>query len=151
MDLRGFGRKMQVTGKDVVDNTDRLIRKVAVAVDHAVVLGTPVDTGRARSNWQASLDRPAEGTVAPLTGVNKGHKGSGTAVARASIARAESVIAGYNGDKNSAIHLTNNLPYIGRLNDGWSAQAPAGFVEAAVHAGASVVRGAKVTVKGGVS
>lgn len=139
-DLRLFGRRIQATGQDVADNSDALVRKVAVAVDHTVVFGTPVDTGRARSNWQAELDSPADGTVASLGGN----------AAAASIAKAEAIIAKYNGDRNKEIHLTNNLPYIGRLNDGWSAQAPAGYVETAVLTGAGKVAGAKVTVKGGV-
>jgi hypothetical protein len=30
------------------------------------------------------------------------------------------------------MHITNNLPYIVRLNQGYSAQAPAGYVEQGV-------------------
>jgi hypothetical protein len=147
-DLGSFGRKMRVRGRAVAENADKLVRRVALAVDSAVVLGTPVDTGRARSNWQAQLDGPAEGTVGTLGGVRKGFEGTGGAVAQRSIAKAKEVIEGYDGDRNSTIHLTNNLPYIGRLNDGWSAQAPAGFVEAAVQAGAARVKGAKLTITG---
>lgn len=139
MDLGSFGRKMRVRGRVVAENADKLTRSVAVAVDSAVVFATPVDTGRARSNWQAELDAPAGGTVATLGG----------GAAQQSIDKAQAVIQQYNGDGNSSIHITNNLPYIGRLNDGWSAQAPSGFVEAAVHAGAARVKGAKLTITGG--
>lgn len=148
-DLKSFGRRMRVVGQGVADNADALVRRVAVAVDAAVVQGTPVDTGRARSNWQAELDKPAEGTVGTLGGVRKGFEGTGGAVAARSIAAAKAVIAQYDGDTNKEIHLTNNLPYIGRLNDGWSAQAPAGFVEDAVLAGAKQVKAAKLITKDG--
>lgn len=30
------------------------------------------------------------------------------------------------------IYVVNDVPYIGRLNDGWSTQAPAGFIQIAV-------------------
>lgn len=134
MDLRSFGRKMRVTGATVVENATALVRRVALAVDAELVYSTPVDTGRARSNWQVELDQPATGTVAPV----------GAAEA---IARAEAKVQG--STPGGTIHITNNLPYIGRLNEGWSAQAPAGFVERAVLNGALRIRGAKLLVKRG--
>lgn len=148
MDLRQFGRKMKVKGALVEENAGKLLRKVALAVDSAVVLATPVDTGRARSNWQVEIGQPASGTIEPLTGVRKGFEGSGSAVAAASIEAAKAVIeTAVPGD---TIHITNNLDYIGRLNDGWSAQAPAGFVEEAVQNGVQRIRKAKITVERGV-
>lgn len=128
---------MRVTGRVVAENADRLTKKVAMAVDASVVLNTPVDTGRARSNWQAELNAPASGEAEPVP-------------AAAAIAAAAAVVNKYNGDRHKEIHLTNNLPYIGRLNDGWSAQAPAGFVEEAVHAGAAQIQGAQLTITNGV-
>lgn len=135
---------MRVQGRAVADNADRLTRKVALAADAAVVLGTPVDTGRARSNWQAELDKPAEGEVNPFSPGEAGSTGGQNA--RSAIGAAAAVVSKYNGDRNREIHLTNNLPYIGRLNDGWSAQAPAGFVEEAVHAGAAQIKGASLLI-----
>lgn len=138
-DLRGFGRKIQLTGRAVEENANKLKRQVAVAVDAAVVLATPVDTGRARSNWQVELNRPAGGTVPPLA--------AGAGAAQASIAKAKARIE--QAQQGNEIHITNNLPYIGRLNEGWSAQAPAGFVEQAVLAGADTVKAAKLISKNG--
>lgn len=132
MDLRSFGRKMRVTGATVADNATALVRKVALAVDAELVYSTPVDTGRARSNWQVEIDSPAKGTVDPV--------GAAEALARAEAKVQES-------KPGSTIHITNNLPYIGRLNEGWSAQAPAGFVETAVLNGALRIKGAKLLVK----
>lgn len=132
MDLRGFGRKMRVTGALVADNAAALVRRVAVTVDSELVFSTPVDTGRARSNWQVELNQPASGTAEPVA-------------ASAAVAAAEAKIA--TAKPGDTIHITNNLPYIGRLNDGWSAQAPAGFVETAVLAGARRARGAKLLIK----
>lgn len=116
-------------GKRIEQNADALTRKVALAVDAAVVIATPVDTGRARANWQVNLGQPVSGT-------REASDKSG----QAAIAEGQATIAQYKGD--SSIHITNNLPYIGRLNDGWSAQAPAGFVEKAVLIGVAAAQGA---------
>lgn len=140
MDLRQFGRRMKVRGALVEENAGKLLRKVALAVDSAVVLATPVDTGRARSNWQVEIGQPASGSIEPLA--------AGAGSTAASIDAAKAVIeTAVPGD---TIHITNNLDYIGRLNDGWSAQAPAGFVEEAVQNGVQRIRNAKITVERGV-
>lgn len=126
---------MRVTGRVVEDNTAKLVRKVALAVDAELVLSTPVDTGRARSNWQAEINTPATGEAEPVP-------------PQQAIDDATRVIA--ESKPGDAIHITNNLPYIGRLNEGWSAQAPEGFVETAILHGAAQVKGAKLTIEGGV-
>ena len=136
-ELRAFGKRARQLGANVADGADALVRRVAVAVDTAVVLATPVDTGRARSNWQVNIGSPASGTV-PTFGNNAASK---------AVAAAQAQIGTYRG--GSAIHITNNLAYIGRLNDGYSAQAPAGFVSAAVVAGALTVREARLIIKNG--
>jgi hypothetical protein len=121
---------MKKTGKRVAENADRLVRRCALAVDAAVVLATPVDTGRARSNWQVEVGSPASGTID--SGFDKG---GGSA-----ISQGKDAIESYKGESNKAgIFITNNLPYIERLNDGWSAQAPAGFVEKAMQVGIDAV------------
>lgn len=148
MDLRQFGRKMHVTGEVIDDNVGKLVRKVALAVDASVVLATPVDTGRARSNWQVELNEAPTGEVETLAGVRKGFSGSGSTVARASIEEAKRIIN--EARPTDTIHITNNLPYIARLNEGWSAQAPANFVEESVMVGVKQIKGAKITIERGV-
>lgn len=98
-------------------NTD--IRKIAFKILRNVVVATPVDTGRARGNWQIGVDR-AKSEV--LTVDDK----SGSV----SIGKGVSVLRGV-GDFKS-IWITNNLPYIGKLNDGSSEQAPKKFVETSI-------------------
>lgn len=134
-----FDKNLAARQKEIASNTDRLVRKTALAVDSTVVLGTPVDTGRARSNWQVELNGPADGVIeAYVAG-----KGGSTAAENvtAALAQARQVIAQYSGDvPNASINITNNLDYIGDLNDGSSAQAPAGFVEKAIHVGVEAIR-----------
>lgn len=122
-DLKGILNK---AGRSVVANADRLVRRCALATDAAVVIATPVDTGRARSNWQVEIGQAASGQVAALDKSGQ-----------SAIQAGKSVIQAYKG--GSSINLTNNLPYIERLNNGWSAQAPAGFVEKAVQVGVAAI------------
>ena len=119
-----FAKRLGAIGTNVAENADKLVRKVAMTIDRTVVMATPVDTGRARANWIASLNAP---TSATTTSVSP----SGAEA----MEQAAGVIAGYDGDNDAEIHITNNLPYIGPLNEGYSRQAPANFVSIAVRAG----------------
>jgi hypothetical protein len=94
-------------------------------------MATPVDTGRARSNWQVAINGPA-------TGESERADPSG----QIAIAMGRAVIA--TAKEGQAIHITNNLPYIAALNDGSSAQAPKNFVQEAVRVAATAVREARL-------
>ena len=137
-DLRTFGARIKLIGKNLETNADKLKRRVALAVDAAVVMATPVDTGRARANWQVETDGPAVGTI-PVFYEGKSGTTSGQN-AQAAIDQGQKVIEAARAGQ--AFHITNNLPYIGGLNDGYSAQAPAGFVQKAVREGIDVVHSA---------
>lgn len=81
----------------IVQELNRIFDSVKEQLAHRIIaklkspppIGTPVDTGNARSRW---------------------------------------VLA----ELGPAIDITNDAPYIMRLNDGWSAQTPAGFIERAI-------------------
>lgn len=146
MDLKRFAVRIRQLGGNVERNATALVRKVALSVDSTVVMSTPVDTGRARSNWQVELGKPARGVIdAHVPGAEGSTAGPN---AQISLALGAAAIATYKGGET--IHLTNNLPYIGALNRGHSAQAPAGFVESAVLDGVAQVRGAKLLDDNGV-
>ncbi len=90
--------------------------KLALQGLSGVVRKTPVDTGRARGNWQVSTGSPASGDID-----NEDSNGNGT-------------ISDGNGTIVSAppfgvVYIANNLPYIERLENGHSKQAPAGMLE----------------------
>lgn len=107
-----------------------MTRRVALKADQVVVTETPVDTGRARSNWIAQI---GSGASTPIEAYSPGEKQSTASQnTQAALDQAEGVIRGYVGGRGLSIHITNNVPYIQRLNDGYSAQAPANFVETAV-------------------
>lgn len=146
-DLDDFSRRITTLADNVAKNSDTLVRKVALVADQAVVFGTPVDTGRARSNWIAAIGESGlfigtDETISPYAPGKGGE--TGAANAEAARKQAEAVVATYEGGKGLEIHITNNLPYIGRLNEGSSAQAPAGYVEAAIQEAVDKVNNTRI-------
>lgn len=140
MDLGQFGRRMHQLGATVEGNAHKAVRAVALAVDQTVVIATPVDTGRARSNWQVQVGAaPTDVREAYVPGVGATTGGQN---AQAAIEQGKMAISA--ASPGLAIHITNNLSYIGKLNEGHSAQAPAGFVEEAVQNGVSTIRRARL-------
>lgn len=113
----------------------------AVAIDLALEITaelritTPVLTGWARANWVPSLGDPYDGgsaAVQPTPGLVT------TAMSRQNEGLAQ--VLSYRLAQGP-IWVTNNVPYIHRLNEGWSQQAPSGFVQAAVARAVQTVRG----------
>lgn len=95
-------------------NVDQVIRQTVVLTAQGLVQRTPVDTGRARANWILGV-----GNI-DLTTSNRTDKGGGSTVSR--------VAAEVASARGRVFYITNALPYIQRLEDGWSKQAPAGMV-----------------------
>ena len=137
-----FSRNVRRLSERIRPAVGRIVRQGALAIDQAVVLATPVDTGRARSGWVVSLDAPADSPDKPYAPGDKGSTGAQNAAA--ALAQGQAVISRYQSGRNSSVHISNNVEYIGELNNGTSAQAPAEFVEKAVQAGVAAVRGLKV-------
>lgn len=128
--LNEFTRRIRARANQVGSNVTKTVRRVAITADAAVVQGTPVDTGRAKSNWIVQLGSPADETIGPYS---PGEAGSTEAQnVQAALDQGEAVISRYQSGEGVEIHITNNLPYIQRLNDGYSDQAPANFVEEAI-------------------
>jgi len=129
-------RNLRRLGDRIVDRADELTRRVALAVLSEVVVSTPVDTGRARGNWLVGLGGPDE------PGLDEQRANADRSGQRAIRRGSERIRDRRPGQQ---IFVSNNVPYIGRLNDGSSAQAPAGFVPDAVAAGIEVARRATLT------
>ncbi|MEE9367039.1 MAG: hypothetical protein V3W44_10155 [Dehalococcoidales bacterium] len=134
-----FNDEIKKCQEDIDLAVEEVIAKISFAVFSAVTLATPVGDprlwqnpenappgyvgGRARGNWQIGIgaDPEGEGDDPPDP--------TGSRVL--DTARAE--LAGYEFGTEK-IFIVNNVPYIGPLNNGSSAQAPAGFVEKATQA-----------------
>lgn len=110
--------------------TENLIKKMAFDVvanlrKAGAEGGTPVDTGWARANWIPSLGgEPASTPSGSRTSV---------ATAEAALQAGKGSLLGYKLF-NGPVFITNNVPYILKLNEGTSDQAPKGFVQAAITA-----------------
>jgi hypothetical protein len=113
LDLGRFGREAQ-------ENWQTVSKKVALDLFRRFVMGTPVDTGRARGNWQCTIGSPATGTI-------DRKDPSGQAV----MAEVTKEVGSWNVDQ-VAIYLTNNVAYIEALENGHSGQAPRGWVKIAL-------------------
>ena len=143
MDLRSFSKRMLSISRNVPLEANRIKKQVARAVNAAVVNGTPVDTGKARSNWIATLGSPADIVLMPYFPTSHGGIGE-TANASAAIEHAELVIDGVV--PGQTINFTNNVDYIALLNTGWSNQAPAMFVEHAIDVGIATIQNVHVNI-----
>jgi hypothetical protein len=105
-----FSRAVEKFASGVPEVADMAIRKISIEMMSSIILSTPVDTGHARGNWQASVSVPAGGTLEV--------EDKSGAVA---IAKMTTTAATWQPSKQGvSLFLTNNLPYIERLEDGWS-------------------------------
>ena len=96
------------------------IRATLFQISTGIIKGTPVDTGRAKNNWFVSVGSPEYRTTESVDSTRQGSM-SGEKIAE--VNESVSVAVG------DIFYITNNLPYIYRLEfEGWSDQAPAGWV-----------------------
>lgn len=117
-----FARRMKLRGSGLGVQAELAVRRAAIAADQTVVLGTPVDTGRARSNWITTIGSPATESTLNVD------PGGGAAIAQGS-----AMISRWRLGM-MPVFITNNVAYIVPLELGWSAQAPSGMVTAAMKA-----------------
>jgi len=99
-------------------NADILVRKTGIALYQGVTTRNPVaphNGGRSRANW-----RPAVNDIDLTTDEN----------IKLDATRAMVTFTGANsGDE---LNISNNLPYVERLENGYSRQAPQGMVRITV-------------------
>jgi len=109
---------------------ERVIKKLTLDIVANLVSapgdgGTPVDTGWARANWIPQIGSARTTTAGSRSQAEKGllPGDQQTGVAQ--------VVTGYKLSRG-AVHISNNVPYILRLDQGSSKQAPKGFVRRAI-------------------
>jgi len=139
--LKNFSRRIVLLAKKFGANVNKVVKRTAIVVDQTVVLATPVDTGRARSNWIVSTGSPSSSKIEPYAPGSKLGLGE-TGNAGGAIAQGHAAVSGRL--PGQPIFIVNNLSYIDELNKGHSDQAAAGFVEKAIQAGNAFLRKAKV-------
>ena len=110
-------RRMDKLGRVLAgESINRIVKNAATAFGSVVVNRTRVDTGKARSNWRASLGRPISGQAREPFAPGM-HLGIGeTANAQAVKAQQQANISLYKATLHRSIFFTNRTPYIETLN-----------------------------------
>ena len=126
-DLKVFAKRIRALAVDVEKNVDDAVIATAIVANQTVVAATPVDTGRARANWVVGIDTPIRDTID-----EEDQSGQNT--------NARNKAASRRRKSGQTIYISNNLEYIGALNNGSSAQAPANFVSIAVRTAEAFLR-----------
>lgn len=142
VDLDGLSKLMPKVAEAIEKDATRLVTEIAIAVVADVAQNTPVDVGTARSNWIVALGSPLYNIRAAFSPhpsrwrppyADPGSDRSETQNQAGAVWSTVGAVKGRRTDQ--PIYITNILPYIGRLNSGWSKQSPAGFVERGVQTG----------------
>lgn len=107
-----FSKQLQAFVAGTQDKINKTVKGATVTLATNVISETPVDTGAAKGNWQASVGQPKTGILE--------RSGADTAVSEA--------IANIPDKAGDVVYLTNNLSYIKKLEYGHSKQAPQGMV-----------------------
>lgn len=105
LDIRQFVQKAN-------GNTRRVVKQVVFLLAQEIIMRTPVDTGRARANWSFSV-----GTYRTTYNQDAYDQGGQSTLNRFR-----------TNDYGPVMYITNSLPYIRGLENGFSAQAPIGMV-----------------------
>ncbi len=98
------------------DKADMVVRRTALELQSMMIERAPVDTGRFKGNFQAGV----------------GAANTDTSAAPGSDAKGRTATTLQGWKPGQTIFLTNSLVYARRLENGWSKQAPSGFVRLTV-------------------
>ncbi len=134
--LLDLAKQMDGLAANVGKAASGLSVEVAIAVLTDLVYVTPFDTTNALSNWHVSLNSPSHESILPYFLYAR------TSSAQEAIKQAIAVLK--DKKPRQKIYITNSEPYIRRLNEGYSKQAPAGFAERAVLIGRLKIRNLKL-------
>lgn len=138
--LKQFSFRMNGLAKEVTKYRNRVEDVTVRRTLEVLVELTPVDTGKARSNWLIGRGKPRTAVIkAHFPGKNLG-RGEAANRNMAILRGALKIRFG----RTRPIFISNNVDYLEFLNDGSSAQAPAGFIEMAIAEARRTVRRTKI-------
>lgn len=121
-DIEAFAKKAEI-------KAEKAIRLIALKCFVEIVSMTPVDTGRAKGSWTASVY-----TMPTVFGSKEDKSGSET------ISKATAIVNSWNGEGST--FLASNLDYMPKLEYGWSQQSPKGMVRITMAKFQGIVRDA---------
>jgi hypothetical protein len=134
-DIRTFTLALDKVIENIPIDANMFKRHVALDLLTRVVEKTPVDTGRARANWQVSVSSPSAQEIQYRSTEPIAAQMNESSIAGATIEKGSKVID--TVEIGEDIWLHNNLPYIevlenGRVGNKGSEQAPNGMVALSV-------------------
>jgi len=128
--LAQFNREVTQFARSIPGKVTVMQKKIVLEALLRLVEKTPVDTGRARGNWQATIGSPAEGQVGgdwPKTGgPPKTERPPLRPEDKQVIAKGLAAIAGL--PPFQVVWISNNIDYIEELEHGHSGQSPEGML-----------------------
>ncbi len=125
--VRSFNLAIDKQVSAVPKRVEALHKFTAMEALRRVVLMSPVDTGRFKGNWQASVDTPKTGEL-DVSWPKESASASAARYAMDNGVRVNATIRPY-----STSWLVNNLPYAVQLERGTSTQAPHGVLAVTVN------------------
>ncbi|WP_148716489.1 HK97 gp10 family phage protein [Chitinolyticbacter meiyuanensis] len=111
-----FAKQVSAWSERSMDKVDRATREIGLVLFSSAIRKTPVDTGRARGNWQVGF------TMAQGATTREDKAGA------LAINDVMSLLKPGIFKQDNQVWLTNNLPYILKLEYGSSKQSPQGMV-----------------------
>jgi hypothetical protein len=157
---RSFAKKMRAFADDIPKQQNAI--KIALATEGLTNVhgDTPVDSGRARDGWIASVGSANTSYVPQGPYGPSVHRGTNAQRAEnATRQRGFPTRAGtgainksYNEIKGAKygepVYLNNNVEYIGELNKGHSKQAPRNFFQIAIERSRGILRRQLIRYRG---
>jgi len=122
-----FASQLKTARKQIIKEVDETRQATTIELFSSVILDTPIDTGRARGNWQVSMNAPIKSEIDRLD--TSGNKAVQDVI--------DTVMKSFF---DGTIYLTNNLPYIEALEFGSSNQMPEGMVRRNVNRIQQIIR-----------
>jgi len=116
-----FDADLNRAAKNFQRDANARVRRVALAALRQIDEGSPVDKGTFAANWVASI-----GTIDRSCDLSKTKKDRPETMSKASAVITSGAKVG------TTVYISNSVPYAGKLEDGYSPQAPAGIVAPAV-------------------
>ena len=137
-----FRSRMKLVSERVRETVRQKIIRYGITLQQSLVMNTPILTGQARANWQAVIGTPGGsfiGVNGPTSNPRDLAHGPPQRVDYAAYsAQARTIIESFQ--VGQTLYIYSNLPYIEKLNEGSSRQAPAGFVQSAILTARASVR-----------
>jgi len=128
--LAQFNKEVTQFANSIPGKVTVMQKRIVLQALRRLVEKTPVDTGRARGNWQVTISSPAEGQVSgdwPKTaGPPKTERPPLRSEDRATIQKGMAALTGL--PKFQVVWISNNVDYIEFLEHGSSTQTPEGML-----------------------